>query len=451
MVFRRPWRYASSSSILMNETLDQPGIGRDLLPRRQMLRSGSRHERGAMTPLSAAARIPAVLAVALTLFASCRAQRPSPPVIAASPSPYLFVWTTDADSIDLNFLAVLDARRDSPSYGRVLATLAVPTSGHTRGHHVEHRMPVGGMLFANDFGTGKTYVLDLRDPLRPAVADSFVAAGDLTSPHSFERLTNGHVLATFQNRGPGNRDVGGIAELDARGRMVRQGSAAAGDVYIRPYSLAVVPALDRVVTGSADMRGAGDSRVVQVWRLSDLTLLRTIPIPNEWGSAAEPRVLADGRTVLVATFGCSLLRMVDLATDAPRVERVYGFAGANCAVPAVVGHFWIQPVPAEHALIALVVGRPDSPREVSRLVLGPGQWPHWISVEPNGRRVVVTGYQATRYHVIVATFDPMTGAVAADSAFGGGKDGLGVSFERREWPHGATGPGDPHGAVFSRP
>ena len=309
MVFRRPWRYASSSSILMNETLDQPGIGRDLLPRRQMLRSGSRHERGAMTPLSAAARIPAVLAVALTLFASCRAQRPSPPVIAASPSPYLFVWTTDADSIDLNFLAVLDARRDSPSYGRVLATLAVPTSGHTRGHHVEHRMPVGGMLFANDFGTGKTYVLDLRDPLRPAVADSFVAAGDLTSPHSFERLTNGHVLATFQNRGPGNRDVGGIAELDARGRMVRQGSAAAGDVYIRPYSLAVVPALDRVVTGSADMRGAGDSRVVQVWRLSDLTLLRTIPIPNEWGSAAEPRVLADGRTVLVATFGCSLLRI----------------------------------------------------------------------------------------------------------------------------------------------
>ena len=29
-------------------------------------------------------------------------------------------------------------------------------------------------------------------------------AGDLHSPHSFERLPNGNVLATFQNRGPGN-------------------------------------------------------------------------------------------------------------------------------------------------------------------------------------------------------------------------------------------------------
>ena len=27
----------------------------------------------------------------------------------------------------------------------------------------------------------------------------------------------------------------------------------------------------------------------------------------------------------------------------------------------------------------------------------------------------------------------------------------GVSFDRADWPHGATGPAVPHGAVFSRP
>lgn len=362
-------------------------------------------------------------------------------------SPYLFVWVTDADSVDLNFLAVLDAREHSPTYGALVATLPVPTEGRTRGHHTEHVMPAGGALFANDFGTGKTYVLDLRDPHRPAVSDSFTVAGELTSPHSFERLPNGHVLATFQNRGVGNREAGGIAELDLRGRVVRSASAAAGAAHIRPYSLAIVPALDRVVTGSADMRGAGDSRVVQVWRLSDLALLHTLQIPHEWGAAAEPRLLADGRTVLVTTFGCSLLRLADLATDAPRVERVYRFAGANCALPVVFGHFWVQTVPAENALVALDVRRPGAPREVGRLALGPGHWPHWISLEPSGGRIVITGYQRTRQRVIMARVHPRTGALTADPRFGAGE---GVSFNRRDWPHGPSGPGDPHGAVFSR-
>ena len=45
---------------------------------------------------------------------------------------------------------------------------------------------------------------------------------------------------------------------------------------IRPYSLAVVPQLDRVVTTSADMHGMKAGRSVQVWRLSDLALLHTV-------------------------------------------------------------------------------------------------------------------------------------------------------------------------------
>ena len=393
----------------------------------------------------------AVLSSMVLALPGCARPRTQPPSGSAGGSPYLFVWTTDADSVDLNFLTVLDAREDAATYGAVVTTLAISTEGRTRGHHTEHRMPDGGRLFANDFGTGKTYVLDVRDPRRPALADSFTVAGELASPHSFERLPNGHVLATFQNRGPGHREVGGVAELDARGRLVRAGSAAAGDQYVRPYSLAVVPALDRVVTGSADMRGGGDSRVVQVWRLSDLALLHTLRIPADWGDAAEPRVLADGRTVLVTTFGCALLRLTALETDTPRVERVYRFPGASCALPAVSGHFWIQTVPAEHALVALDVRQPEAPREVGRVSLGPGHWPHWISLEPGDRRLVVTGYQGTRHRVIVVRFDPATGALAVDARFGGGPDGAGVSFARPAWPHGATGAADPHAAVFSRP
>ena len=114
------------------------------------------------------------------------------------------------------------------------------------------------------------------------------------------------------------------------------------------------------------------------------------------------------------------------------------------------GRFWIQTVPDEHALIALDVHRPGAPREVGRVSLGPGHWPHWISLEPDGRRIVVTGYRATRHRVIVVKLDPNTGALALDTRFGAGGDGPGVSFDRQVWPHGPTGPGDPHGAVFSR-
>lgn len=54
------------------------------------------------------------------------------------------------------------------------------------------------------------------------------------------------------------------------------------------------------------MRMTGDSHVMQVWHLSDLTLVRTLTIPKDWGEAAEPRILSDSRTVLVSTFGCAL-------------------------------------------------------------------------------------------------------------------------------------------------
>ena len=384
-------------------------------------------------------------------IAACSQRVSSGTTPSVPPSPFLFVWTNDADSVDLNYLAVVDAREDAATYGDVITTLAVPTSGRIRGHHTEHMMPSSGTLFANDFGTGKTYLIDLRDPSHPALADSFAAAGDLTFPHSFERMPNGNVLATFQTTGQGNTAPGGIAELDARGHRVRSGSAASGDLFIRPYSLAIVPSLDRVVTGSVDMRMAGDSRVVQVWRLSDLTLVRTIMIPNDWGSAAEPRVLADGRTVLVSTFGCALLRIVDLEGSNPRAELVYRFKGASCAVPVVAGHYWIQTVPAENALIALDVQRPEAPREVGRVVLGAAHWPHWISIEPNGKRIVITGYQATRHRVIIVKLDQSTGALSLDAKFGAGSGGPGISFNRPNWPHGATGPGDPHGAVFSQP
>jgi hypothetical protein len=68
-------------------------------------------------------------------------------------------------------------------------------------HHTEYWMPDSGQLFANDHMAGETAIFDLRDPLKPTVRTKFAGLAGYSHPHSFLRLPNGHVLASFQIRG----------------------------------------------------------------------------------------------------------------------------------------------------------------------------------------------------------------------------------------------------------
>jgi hypothetical protein len=251
-------------------------------------------------------------------------------------------------------------------------------------------------------------------------------------------------------------------ELDSAGRVIRSAPAAAPliDPTIRPYSLAVVPALDRVVTTATDMHLQVRSRAVQIWHLSDLALLHTLLLPpgprgDENWLTAEPRVLDDGRTVLVNTFTCGLYRLRGLEGDAPWAEWVYSTPwteGQNCAVPVVAGRFWLQPSGVEHSVLSLDISNSGRPREAGRLTLPPDQVPHWIALDPSGNRLVITGYRELAPWVLLANLDRSTGALEVDTTFKApGAERAGVYFGRDRWPHGATGPAVPHGAVFARP
>ena len=68
---------------------------------------------------------------------------------------------------------------------------------------------------------------------------------------------------------------------------------------------------------------------------------------------------------------------------------VRAFPGKDCAVPARVGRWWVQTVPALHALVALDVADPLRPREVSRLAFGDEVSPHWLAADASGRRLVM--------------------------------------------------------------
>ena len=374
-------------------------------------------------------------------------------LLSASTPPrgnFLFVWTMDADAQQSDFLAVIDLDRASPSFGKVVATL--PTGVRNgKSHHTEHDMPKGGILFANGFGAGQTWLFDLRQPHKPTIRASFTDAGAMMHPHSFVRLPNGNVLATFQMTGHDNKAPGGLAEIDNRGKIVRT-SALTGlpqGEFVRPYSLAIVAKLDRIVTTSTDMHTDGPARSVQIWRLSDLKYLSTVILPpgprgGENALPSEPRLLGDGRTVMVGTFSCGLYLLDGLATPNPNARLVHDFVGpGQCALPVVAGHYWVQASASVPGLVSLDISNPDRPRVVDTLKLRTDERPHWIALADDGRRIVISGRGAMESRLLVATIDQKNGKLALDPA-------IDINLDRVSWPHGDSGKAIPHGAVFSR-
>jgi len=376
---------------------------------------------------------------------------------------YLFAWTGDVANKGNDFLAVIDADPSSSSYGHLVTTIV--TDQQTKLiHHTEYTMPASGMLFANDHNAGRTFVFDLRDPLHPRIATSFTDLGGFMHPHSFLRLPNAHVLATFQHshNGPSGEPLGvsgGLVEIDDQGKLIRASSsadAAFPNAVLTPYNLVVLPELDRVVSTNTSMDYLYNSRglTYQVWRLSDLKLLKTDyfdPGENRYGQIdpQEARLGPDG-SVFVATATCGIQRITGLNTDKPTSKLVYTFPGPLCGVLTIVGHFLIQPVPYTHGLIVLDIANGAKPVEVSRLKISDAFYPHWTSYDPKTQRIVVTGGGKEEGRLYVLRLDPKTGALSMDDAFHDAEGKPGFNFADREWPHGWKGSGSPHGAVFSR-
>jgi hypothetical protein len=380
-----------------------------------------------------------------------------------TPGHYLFAWAGDVAHKGNDFLAVIDADPASGAYGRLVTTL-VTDQPTVQVHHTEYVMPESGMLFANDHAAGRTFIFDVRDPLHPAIAASFGDLAGYSHPHSYLRLPNGHVLVTFQHAHSHDAHAagqlgasGGLLELDDQGHVVRAVSnadAAFPDALLTPYSLVVLPEIDRVVSTNSSMHDENifNGVTYQVWRLSDLKLLKTAYLDvglNRYGhvSPEEPRRGPDG-SVFVQTLGCGLERVTAINTDNPRSKLVHTFPGSWCGVPTIVGHYLIQSVQATHGLIVLDLTDPEHPVEASRLTIDDTILPHWTGWDARTQRLVVTGYQEHRLFLL--KLDQANGVLSMDTAFHDDDGKSGLNFDDRHWPHGWTGSAIPHGVVFSR-
>ena len=392
----------------------------------------------------------------------CAARIPTLTDAQKTPAPddYLFVWAGDAAKQGNDFLAVIDADTASPSYGQLVTTV-VTDQQTMRVHHTEYTMPESGMLFANDHNAGRTFIFDVRDALHPKIVTTFTDMAGYMHPHSYLRLPDGNVLATFQHEHHTGMEgemgtTGGLVEIDDRGKVVRSASnadPAFAGALLTPYSLVVLPELDRVVSTNSSMQEQGifSGVTYQVWRLSDLKLLKTAFLDvgeNRYSqiSPEEARVAPDG-SILIQTLGCGIERITGVDTNEPTSKLVYAFPGDWCGVPTIVGHYLVQSVPAMHGFIVLDVTNAAKPVEVSRLALSETYDSHWTAWGAKTQRLVVTSGSDRLY---LLKLDRATGALSLDDDFRGTDGKTGFTFADRKWPHGWSGTAMAHGAVFSR-
>ena len=401
------------------------------------------------TILAAGAFIVAALAVTGARQSSAKASR------------YLYVWagTGDQKTKGINSLVVIDVDPASPKYGSVINALTVDTAGSAP-HHTEFALPSSGNFFANDYGADRTYLIDFSDAVKPRLVARAAEVPNGHMVHSYARLPDGNVLATVQH---GDMNIegnpGGLAVFDQKGKLLRYGSSidpAFPGGHIRTYALTTLPKIDRVVTTSSPMDNEKTLDVVQVWRMSDLKLLKTLTVPAVATDSAsrypfEVRALDDGRTVMLNTYYCGFYHITGLETE-PKIERVMLMAhprNIGCSVPVIAGKYMLMPVAYGHRFATIDISNPSRPVEVSSVDMDSTFYPHWVARDPSSDRIVTTDQGDGPPKVMIGHFDAATGKLTWDEKFrdpGSTKPGL--SFLNVSWPNGVKGKATPHGAVF---
>ena len=213
--------------------------------------------------------------------------------------------------------------------------------------------------------------------------------------------------------------------------------------------------------------------VIQVWRLSNLALLKTIPVPaikkpdepacvlgvgamcepSHYSSEQQPfeiRILGDG-SALMNTIACGIYRVPDITDDSPTLEPALNYPDLfGCSIPSVKGDYLFLPVMFSRTILTIDISTPSELREVSRFETPEKFLPHWTAADPLANRIVVTPDADSEFSVAIFNIDPASGKLELDDRFRSGNSSIGVSFGRDDWPHGKTGPADPHAALFNR-
>ncbi|HVH09826.1 MAG TPA: selenium-binding protein SBP56-related protein [Gemmatimonadales bacterium] len=157
----------------------------------------------------------------------------------------LYVWTSDADQNDPDFLTVIDANPKSPTYAKVIATVSAGSAAN-EAHHFGYTVNAD-RIFAGGLFSNRLFIYDVAtDPKHPKLIKTIpdlAATTGYAGPHTFYAVPGGVLIAML-----GAKDGGGpgaLVKLDDDGNFLQ---ALPAPDYM--YDVGVKPELNLIVTSS---------------------------------------------------------------------------------------------------------------------------------------------------------------------------------------------------------
>lgn len=209
----------------------------------------------------------------------------------------LYVWTTDADAGEDDFIAVIDVRPSSPTYGKIIAAAPAGSSGNDA-HHFGYTVDAG-RIFAAGLTTNRLFIYDVKAaPHAPRLIRTvdLAALTGYTGPHSVYAVPDGVVVTMLGGKDGG--PPGALVKLDHEGALLQILGKAEGQpaapAYM--YDIGVKPERNRMVTsGWAHPRHISTGRIppehtgnaVAVWdfkagRVLQVNALDPGPLAVRW-------------------------------------------------------------------------------------------------------------------------------------------------------------------------
>lgn len=157
----------------------------------------------------------------------------------------LYVWTSDADQKDPDFLTTIDVDPKSPSYGKIIATTPTPAPAN-EAHHFGYTVNAD-RIFAGGLFSNRLFIYDVAsDPRHPKLIKTvpdLAASTGYSGPHTFYAVPGGVTIAMLGSKDGGA--PGALVQLDNDGNFVK---ALPAPDYM--YDVGIKPELNLMVTSS---------------------------------------------------------------------------------------------------------------------------------------------------------------------------------------------------------
>jgi selenium binding protein SBP56 len=322
---------------------------------------------------------------------------------------YLYIWAGDQARIAPDFITVVDFDENSKTYGTILKTVPVPTSGN-EAHHM-HLSADGNILAAGGLlsllkGQDGIFFFDVSTPDNPIFLES-TAAPLSAITDDFYPLADGGFLVTQMGSNTGDAP-GRVAEFDADLNLVHEWPDSPPDGF-NPHGISVRPEVNLMVTSDfvnpvTTLNVVPGPPVVRdtirVWDFQHRTIVRTIPVPGALGTMDVKLIPGDPqrRAYACGTFD-GHIHLID--TVAGTAQPVFDTEDINPGGPPVTPQLIQMPISGDRLIFSLFetgrvvmldVSDRSHPMLLSVVELGAGAGPHDIDLTEDGKRLVVTDY-----------------------------------------------------------